>query len=828
MRHAVYTTLFGRNSLRRAVLAGVFAGALIAQAPQALAAPKPPAAVNTTWRVTLPTAPGGTWNVTLAVYNAQGTKVRSIYTNTQLAAGFYTSTWDGKNDSGVKLAAGTYTFRLFRSSMNYVWEGVIGNTSASFDGTQVHTSLYPVSSIAINGSEAFLGLGYNEQQPMLSGFSLSAPQLAVRRFASSDPFSAASLVAADDNTVYWANTGGNAGLTSFVGAYSRANNLPQAFASGQSVCLQAQASGVCYPGQSYSSVIDLLSASSAGDQAMKVATGLAVQRSGNLLVVAHGGLGKVRVFNKITGAQLNEFAVGMVPRKLNQIALTAAGDLWIISGSVVQRYTNIATSPALTMTLSGLSAPLALAAEEAGNDNGGVWVADGGSNQQLRHFDVNGNLGSAAGDVVGIAGGYASSPVVASNKLCFKGYGSERTALALDASGNRWVLDTCNNRLLRFAAGATSADTQVAYLPAHYTATVDHGNPGRVFANYLEFRNDSTRASVLQAGGAAWPLVRNWVGGLPSELTDASSYNGGFGGFTSVETLSNNRTYALLNVNGRQALAELPSSGAARFIKLLDQPVTGATNWTLFENGELGYAVSSGSVQTVYRAALTGFDGSGNPLWAAATAQASVPMTAGTPYYRTDAIQRSQSPRFPVTSGGNVVFFDSSVTGNNGFHLGAAQAGTNSWLWQASPSAAMNPLTGAYQTQAVDGSVNYGGTVALTSGTHIVYGYRGAAFIDQEKNQQGYANQFMHFDESGKFLGQFGEATTRTTRPIGAQQANNPMSLTLVQEPSSGPLFFYSSDESGHGGVHRWRLDGASSVGNMSGSGTLGSTVTLN
>ena len=827
MRDAFHTTVFGRNTLRHAVLAGLFAAALIAQAPQAVAAPKPPSA-STTWRVTLPAAPGGTWNVTLAVYNAQGTKVRSIYTNTQLAAGTYSSTWDGKNDSGVAQAAGTYTFRLFRSSMNYVWEGVIGNTSASFDGTQVHTSLYPASSIAINGSEAFLGLGYNEQQPMLSGFSLSSPQQAVRRFASSDPFSAASLVAADDNTVYWANTGGVSGLTSFVGAYSRANNLPQAFASGQAVCLQTQASGVCYPGQSYSSVIDVLSASSAGDQAMKVATGLAVQRSGNLLVVAHGGLGKVRVFNKVTGVQLNEFAVGMVPRKLNQIALTAAGDLWIISGSVVQRYTNIATSPALNMTLSGLAAPLALAAEEAGNDNGGVWVADGGSNQQLRHFDVNGNPGSAAGDVVGTAGGYASSPVVASNKLCFKGYGSERTALALDASGNRWVLDTCNNRLLRFAAGAASADTQVAYLPAHYTATVDHGNSGRVFANYLEFRNDSTRASALQAGGAAWPLVRNWVGGLPAELTDASSYNGGFGGFTSVETLSNSRTYALLNVNGRQALAELPSSGAARYIKLLDQPLTGATNWTLFENGELGYAVSSGGVQTVYRAALTGFDGSGNPLWAAATAQASVPMSVNTPYYRTDAIQRSQSPRFPVTSGGKVVFFDSSVTGNSGFHLGAAQAGTNSWLWQASPSAAMNPLTGTYQTQAIDGSVNYGGTVALASGTHIVYGYRGAAFVDQSNNQQGYANQFLHFDESGKFLGQFGEATTRTTRPNGAQQATNPMSLTLVQEPSSGPLFFYSSDESGHGGVHRWRLDGASSVGNMSGSGTLGSTVTLN
>ena len=281
MRDAFHTTVLGRNTLRHAVLAGLFAGALIASAPQALAGVKPPTA-STTWKVTLPAAPGGTWNVTLAVYNAQGTKVRSIYTNTQLAAGSYSSTWDGKDDNGVAQAAGTYTFRLFRSSMNYVWEGVIGNTSASFDGTQVHTSLYPVSSIAINGSEAFLGLGYNEQQPMLSGFSLASPQQAVRRFSSSDPFSAASLVAADDSTVYWANTGGTSALTSFVGAYSRATNLAQAFTNGQPVCLQAQGSG-CYPNQSYGSVIDVLTASSAGDQAMKVATGLAVQRSGNLL-----------------------------------------------------------------------------------------------------------------------------------------------------------------------------------------------------------------------------------------------------------------------------------------------------------------------------------------------------------------------------------------------------------------------------------------------------------------------------------------------------------------------------------------------------------------
>ena len=91
---------------------------------------------KTTWTATLPSlSSGAKWTVSVGVYNAQGTLVRKLTTGVSLAAGTYTGTWDGRNDAGLVLPAGPsvqYQFRLVRSALDYVWEGVIGNTSSSF------------------------------------------------------------------------------------------------------------------------------------------------------------------------------------------------------------------------------------------------------------------------------------------------------------------------------------------------------------------------------------------------------------------------------------------------------------------------------------------------------------------------------------------------------------------------------------------------------------------------------------------------------------------------------------------------------------------------
>ena len=792
-------------------------------------------AAGTTWKTTLPTAPVGAtkWKVSVGVYNSQGVLVRSLVRGASLSPGLISGIWNGKNDAGVAVPTGSgnpYTIRLAYHNIGYAWEGVIGNTSSSFDGTGVHAYMQPVNGLAIAGSNAYMAVGYNEGQPGLSGFELSSPNTALRQLPSTDAFVAYAMVAADASNVYAANIGGFA-QASFVRAFNRSSFAAVNLSSGQSACLSYLSPGVCYPDQSYSGVIDFYAASSAADHAAKVPTGIAVQQSGNVLAVAHSGLNLVRLFNKTTGASLGSISVPMSSNasKYNQISMTAGGDLWVISGSTVVRYTGLSSTPSQAAVISsGLVSPLALSAEGSNVDAGGVWVADGGASQQIKHFTSAGAAGSASGDTKGDAGGYVSSPAVSDTKLCFKVAGGERTTLAAESDGSLWVGDTCNNRMLRFAPASTTAGTKVSYLPLVYASTVDHGNPSCVYANFLQFCNTVNRTAALVAGGAAWPLVKNWLPSLPAGVTDSSRDNSGFGGFTTVQTLSNSRTYGLVTVGNVQKLVELPSSSdPVRLIGTLPQ-VANTTTTVMYEGGDLGYATTTAgaSTQTVYRLPLTGFNGLGDPQWGAAVVQAVVPTTAVSAYSRAGVFSGVVGPRFPLTASNRVVFFDQSVTGSN-YHLGAATRYDTKWLWLASPSGQMDGK-GVFQTKPVDNSVMYGGNLVWANGSHIVYGYQGTNFKDLLNGKLGYASQFMHFDDNGLFLGQFGEATTRTTRPVGAQLPIDPLSPTLVQEPLGGPLFLYSGDEAGHGGVHRFRFNGLNTLGYKTGTGSFGATVTLN
>jgi len=223
------------------------------------------------------------------------------------------------------------------------------------------------------------------------------------------------------------------------------------------------------------------------------------------------------------------------------------------------------------------------------------------------------------------------------------------------------------------------------------------------------------------------------------------------------------------------------------------------------------------------RLPLTGFDTAGDPVWSTEPVKlASVPTLPGAPYYR--GAFSGMPPRFPITASGRVVFFDQSVVGNEGFHLGAAAVNGSQWLWQASPSGALDGK-GSFQTKAIDGSTTYGGNAVWANGRHIVYGYHGEFYKDMQTGNVGQANQFMHFDESGLFLGQFGQPSTRPSDALQTGLSGNAFSPTLVRDGKN--LYLYHNDESSHGGVHRWRIDGWDDIGDLRGSGPIGSTIVL-
>ena len=492
------------------------------------------------------------------------------------------------------------------------------------------------------------------------------------------------------------------------------------------------------------------------------------------------------------------------------------GDLWVVSTTAVLRYTAIDSTPQLLATVDGLNKPLAVAADPA--DDGAVWVADGGSSQQLRHIGRNG----VADVVIGQRGGLANQATVAPDRLCFAGVGPlEHTALTVDGAGHVWVVDSCSNRLLRYTAAGALADT-VAWLPASYVSAVDSQRPQRVFANFLEFEVDYTRA--LGTPGA-WRLLRNWLPSLPAALRGGDSTNWGFGGFRVVTTLANGRSYAQMMVAGQGVIVELAAAGTVREVLRLPAPAGSQSAAVLQANGDLHHGADEGTRQVVYRRRLEGFDSSGAPRWAAqATVLASVAMQASAPYHRMGTFTGVTGPRWPVTESGLVVWFNPSVDASDGLHLGAVPLGATQWSWQASPSGPLDGR-GSYQTRSADAAIHYGGNVAMVLGRSVLYGYHGEFYSDLSTGRVGQANQFMHFLDNGLFVGQFGVTSTRGIYAPEPGRSGNAFSPSMVRV--AGRSYLYHNDESTWGGVHRWEIQGADDIVEVSAAGSMGDTVSL-
>ncbi len=744
-----------------------------------------------------------------AVYAADGSLVRTLWRGERLSAGTQTRNWDQRDDLGATVQGSDFTIKLIHHDVRYVWEGVVGNSSARTGATALHKAFLVPASLAAGSGRMHYSSGYNEAQPGIHGFDLNDPQTNKPAVSLIDPFIAAVMIATDGQRLYWANAGGMASK-SFIAAFDLASGRQAEFSQGQPLCLNYFANTTnCYAAQSYASVLERR------DNLDSPPTGLAVQKNGRLLAVAYGGDNQVRLYDKSSGQLLRTLALGLAPKTSNQIAFAPSGDLWVLSGTSALRYTGLDGTPLVAARIVGLVQPLAVTVD--GVDEDSVWVADGDSSQQLKRHDRNGRLGQ----VIGVAGGAAGKASVSTDRLCFQGPEREQTALAVDDRHALWVVDTCNNRMLQFTAGGSVAD-QIAYLPASYAAAADPGNPARVFANYMEFSVDYTQDL---AGGKAWTLVRNWLNVLPASLRDKDSMNSQWGGFRSVQTLANGRTYAQIAQNGVSSIVELKADGTLALVKTLPAAAANDSGMVLYENGDLGYASTTGGRQTAKRYTLDRYDAQGAPVWATQPAvMASVAANPGTPYYRNGTFTGLLGPRFPVTGTGMVVFFDPSVDAASGFHLGAANKGGSSWAWQASPSGALDGL-GSFQTKKVDPNINYGGNVVMAVGRSIVYGYHGEFYTDLGNGRVGQANQFMHFRDDGLFLGQFGVPSTRATSATQAGLSGNAFSPTLLRY--GGQTYLYHNDESTQGGVHRWRLAGAEDVQELVGRGGMLTAINL-
>ncbi len=737
-----------------------------------------------TVRVTLPQAV-----ITSAgVFDLDEHLIRTLWSAQHKERGPLSISWDGRDDEGhVVTPARRYVVKVLMHDVNYRWQGVIGNTSRDQTGVHVFRSFLPIHNMAFSpGGQGFYVVGYNERQAGMHRFQPSEPD-SQDALAHDDWRRIFRYVAADADAAYFANVGLPAphpgdyhDAETFVLALNVADGSERQFAAGRHV-------GPA-PENEWQSVIDYDAEEQDADGQLRLApTGLAVQRRGDTLFVAHAGAGEIRLFNKHTGAQIGRIVIDGA----GEMAVAPDDSLWVLcrtaQGNLVRHLRSRAGSWAPDVTLApDVVEPVALGVSPI---DGTVVLADADTDQ-LRAFNASGapawRLGRPAGYRTG-------GPDVTVDRFGFEG---GPTYVAFQSDGSFWFGDPKNERNLHYSAKRRYLN-QIMYLPHTRVVTVDANNPRRVFGGFLEFAVDYAKPLA-----SSWQLVRNWSAGLDAR------YSGDFEGLQSVVTLPDGSTLGVVrryDLN-RNELVKLTPNGL--------KPV-GATidfNTRLYPDGSLRLHQIRGDDLKIFTRRLDGSD-AGKLRWMAPKLLARVPMLqADDPYYHdVPFIPGINESVYPQTARGVILSFNPGHS--RGFHLGGIDPAREGWLWRASPTGSwdvdstgnVTPKDGRYE---VDQGVQYPGNTVLVAGRQVVYGYHGEAW------RSGEADQWLHFYDDGLFVGQFG--TPGLPRPPSERAAavagfaGNAFSGQLVSV--NGEAYLWHNDESGHGGVHRWWLQGAAAM----------------
>lgn len=127
------------------------------------------------------------------------------------------------------------------------------------------------------------------------------------------------------------------------------------------------------------------------------------------------------------------------------------------------RFSNLPGGPG-TARSTGLSSPSAVAVDSAGN----VYVADTGNNRILRFPkpSLQANAPAELPDIVlgqtSFSSRTANGGGISAKTLALSVNGAPRNGMAFDSSGNLWVADTGNNRVLSYPAGVLKSGTMGA------------------------------------------------------------------------------------------------------------------------------------------------------------------------------------------------------------------------------------------------------------------------------------------------------------------------------------------------------------------------------
>ncbi len=380
------------------------------------------------------------------VYKKNGTLVRTLWNNVNYPAGTNKGAWDRRDDAGRLISDTGYVVKLVSNNVQYEWQNVLGNTSDSLIGvSKIHT-FKRMCTMAVNNDTAYFGVGYSEGSTSAHKLDFKHPQSKTSIMQDYGTGHEANHVATDGKLVYWAGLDPVNATTSFVYATKVSNDNEAAFTSGSSV-------GTAW-GRTYKSAIDVITSNLNGHP-----SGIAVQKSGNYLLIAHAKLNELHVLNKTTGALVQTISA-TAPREL---CIDANDNLWMITGTkTVQKYTingNGTISSAIA-SIANLVDPLGIAVSP---NNFQLLVADGGYSQQVKAYK-NSNGDSLW--VLGRKGGYETDATVYDDKFYFSDLYTEirGSFIAFQSDSSFWIGDPGNERVQHFSSNRVFVD-RVMNLP---------------------------------------------------------------------------------------------------------------------------------------------------------------------------------------------------------------------------------------------------------------------------------------------------------------------------------------------------------------------------
>ncbi|MGB6687275.1 MAG: FlgD immunoglobulin-like domain containing protein [Terracidiphilus sp.] len=793
------------------------------------------------------------------VYDTSGRLVRTLWSARPYNAGDHHAIWDGKDDYGNQAAAGSYTIKVLADNVHYDWQGELGVTEDSLAGPHNWdaTASFPTSIAFLNG-KGYVAGGYTEGKIEAFVFDEKTP-LTVSplnmALVSGGEFDDA---ATDGKLVYFAANHFCCKASNAVVAFTP-DGQPHSFPQGTEI----PPIGWIHPYFSN----PYLHLALPGDRGVDVApfdqakiTGIAVERRGNLLASAHGGRGgrppiasldTILLWDKNSGAARGKIEHVPNPQKM---AFDLTGDLWVIeggpitdlvwdSGAHLVRIHDVGGRNEISEPIPGLQNPVGVAVNPV---NGHLFVADGGTSQQVKEFDPKtGRLISALGTPGGYGQGAACNATLTPTTFWldfnFRATGTTQPWISVDEGGDLWIGDFVADRILRFHQGKLVGRIETGRW--NFYISVPRNNPTRVFAGWngmLEYQVDynlplEPTDPLAPSAKHAWKAVRNWY---PCFLqAEAGQQPGRAANMPVAETLENGQTYGLIDYHGgpfgyMNALVTLPETGHIGFVNNRIGPWRAVS---LDPHGNYYHPVRSGPPNmvhvTINRYSITGFDPQGFPEWDNGTPIATMTsdLTKGNPIplCKYCDMMPSDGGIIPIFAGES---FDQRVApGNSSFHLGGLPVNGTALQWQAMPE---KPI------RYPDGHGSYPAQLSRFPAGNEAHGIQHDIFAGVNGVWLQFSCQFYHYRDDGLLVGQFGWRRSDNNRgmyeglpdPWRGQAlapgfCGNDFMFKIVQVGKD--YYLYTQDEGYRAGVHRWHIWNLASIRELSAKAPLGATVRL-